>query len=267
MFYFAYGSNMSTEKFIGSRGIKPQAKIAVAVPHWCFELPVPGLAYSEPAFSAIKVRDDPTEPDVHGVVYLISQQQLVQVIASEGGGTAYGVVNVSALPLFEKDRRRFGNCINAVSLIAEMKRTPKGLPSLRYMTLLLDGAREAGLPDEYRMYLAKQPTYVAPDKGRTLLGSIIFSRLFGPVMALLELLTETTIGENGRAPQWVISVVRAVVFGLWAVHDLVFAPLFGRGDGLRDMTLTGHLRSNKSIDVEKHCLCRVETDEEPATKS
>lgn len=253
MFYFAYGSNMSTAKFIGSRGIKPQAKMAVTVPRWCLGMPVPGLPYSEPAFSAIKPRDDPTTPDVHGVLYLISQEQFLQVVASEGGGTAYGLVNISALPLFEEDRRRFGNCIEAVSLIAEMKRTPNGLPSVRYMTLLLDGAREAGLSEEYRMYLAKQPTYAPPDRGRALLGATVFLRLFSPVMAALEVLTEITTGEDGRAPQWVISVVRTVVFGLWAVHDLIFAPIFGRGDGLGAVAVTRQLPCNHLIDVEKHC--------------
>jgi len=55
----------------------------------------------------------------------------------------------------------------------------------------------------------------------------------------MERMTKKSIQEDGNAPRWVIMMVRLVMLIMWAVHDLVFAPVFGRGDGLDEIADTG----------------------------
>ena len=52
-------------------------------------------------------------------------------------------------------------------------------------------------------------------------------------MALMEWLVRQTVGSNGYAPKPVITFVRFAVRVLWLSHDFLFAPIFGRGDGLK----------------------------------
>ena len=55
--------------------------------------------------------------------------------------------------------------------------------------------------------------------------------MFLPVFKALELIIRANIMGNGWAPSWVIWLVREVLRFMWLVHDNVFAPFFGRGDG------------------------------------
>ena len=56
--------------------------------------------------------------------------------------------------------------------------------------------------------------------------------IFNPVMAALEKLTYANMRKDGSVPSWVALVVRSTVALIWFFHDWIFAPLFGRGDGL-----------------------------------
>jgi len=80
LWYFAYGSNMSAEKFTGGRGIIPLDSAVVGVSGWNLIMEIPGIPYSEPSFSSITksgpiVAEEGHSPDVVGVAYLITQQQ------------------------------------------------------------------------------------------------------------------------------------------------------------------------------------------------
>jgi gliotoxin/aspirochlorine biosynthesis gamma-glutamylcyclotransferase len=46
----------------------------------------------------------------------------------------------------------------------------------------------------------------------------------------MEQLTRNNIREDGTAPMWIILCVRWTVAIIWAFHDYLFAPVFGRGD-------------------------------------
>lgn len=56
-------------------------------------------------------------------------------------------------------------------------------------------------------------------------------------MALMEKLVKGTIQKDGYAPLLVVWLVRSVVMVIWSVHDNVFSPIFGRGDGLTENVL------------------------------
>lgn len=63
------------------------------------------------------------------------------------------------------------------------------------------------------------------------LGASLFLAVWGPVMGLLEKITTSSIGPDGNAPQYVVWLVRFTMAVIWFVHDWLFAPIFGPGDG------------------------------------
>ncbi|KAF2973015.1 hypothetical protein GQX73_g508 [Xylaria multiplex] len=67
VWYLAYGSNLSSSKFVRDRGIRPLAAVLVAVPGFTLAMESAGVPYREPS--------------------------------SEGGGIAYKEINVRVIPL------------------------------------------------------------------------------------------------------------------------------------------------------------------------
>lgn len=135
VWYLAYGSNMSSAKFTGSRGIVPQAIARVRVPGHILAFNIPGLPYSEPTFTSI-VRSNPADiekPELLGVAYLITQDQYIRVLASEGGGIAYDDIEVKCIPVSETDRQIIGSHVMVKTLGPAMERSPWPKPSRRYM--------------------------------------------------------------------------------------------------------------------------------------
>lgn len=82
------------------------------------------------------------EGEVWGVLYRITLRELVRLNVTEGvPGPRYQPVD---LPVADSD----GNIVTAVSYVAQGN-PQDGRPSLRYITLLRDGARDKGLPDHW----------------------------------------------------------------------------------------------------------------------
>ncbi len=140
VWYFAYGSNMSTEKFSVGRGIQPIDTARVYLPGWKVKMSIPGVPYSEPAFSSIwkPIAGDGEEdqvpvPDVVGVAYLVTPGQYSKIKASEGGGSAYADVALTAKPLTQEDMMQFGTQNEVRTLVGLMRRNPCARPSERYM--------------------------------------------------------------------------------------------------------------------------------------
>jgi hypothetical protein len=259
LWYFAYGSNMSSAKFTGSRGIVPLDAARVRIPDWQLTMEIPGLPYSEPAFSSLKPRDAAIggrvrSPEAIGVAYLITAEQYRHVIASEGGGTAYADIEIIGEGVSAEDRKKVENGAVMRTLgSSTMTRAPSPAPSLRYLVgtsnsltdteltcehknLLISGAAEAQLPLEYQAFLKHITPYNPPTSWWAQLGASLFLALWGPVMGLLEKITNSSIGPDGNAPRYVIWLVRFTVTIIWFEHDWLFAPIFGPGDGLDPKT-------------------------------
>lgn len=129
--YLAYGSNLSSKTFLGTRGIKPLSQINVVVPELRLTFDMPGLPYFEPCFAATRFRtaaeaedavvvDDEgdegessendhliTHEDYHkdtwlkpliGVVYEVTLPDYARIIATEGGGRGYKDIVVDCYP-------------------------------------------------------------------------------------------------------------------------------------------------------------------------
>ena len=100
--------------------------------------------------------------------------------------------------------------------------------------IIKSGAQEIQLPEEYQRYLDNILIYRPPDSGRRRAGAAVFLAMWGPVMRLMEMITKATIRRDGYAPTFVVWLVRFTVVVIWFTHDVFFAPVCGRGDGLDD---------------------------------
>ena len=141
VWYFAYGSNMNERLFRERRHMAPiETRIGRLTNHrLCFTIAGgmrPGL--SAPA----NIADDPGGT-VHGVLYLLALRKFVRLDASEGRQYAY---------LWTEIEDTAGNIVPAVTYKVPAA-APEGRPSLRYLDLLREAARQRGLPAEYVAFL------------------------------------------------------------------------------------------------------------------
>lgn len=136
VWYFAYGSNMSLSKFTGSRGIHPIKVARAKLPGWTLTTEIPGTPYSEPAYTSIRPItdvDDEKTREVIGLAYLITAEQYVHLVASEGGGIAYADIAAPAIPATESDELITGSEFVVRTLGTILRRVPSSSPSARYM--------------------------------------------------------------------------------------------------------------------------------------
>jgi len=141
IWYFAYGSNLDPDTFLGRRRMRPTEARPGRLHGYrlVFDLAVgPG----ERAVANLAL-----EPDgcVHGVAYAISRFQGLWLDRSEGVPRAYRRVDVSLRA--DHDER-----LEAFTYVSE-RRSPGRKPSERYLNLLLRGARHHGLPEDYVAWL------------------------------------------------------------------------------------------------------------------
>ncbi|KAL6834283.1 hypothetical protein J3E69DRAFT_326495 [Trichoderma sp. SZMC 28015] len=246
VWYFAYGSNLSSETFRAHRGIQPLEAIPVRLPGWSLTFDIYGVPYQEPAFSSISVAALSTIKngngaalrDVYGTAYLVDREAYYSIIASEGGGTAYKEIAVQAerISAGAEKESHIPQSLVVMTLIRGYAATIPRCPSQRYKDIMVQGAEEAQLPASYRSFLDTIPTYRPPKSASRLVGAKIFLAIWVPVMMVAEWITNMTANADGRGncPRWVHAFVRLVLVAMWLHHDLVHARIFGRGDGLEE---------------------------------
>ena len=143
IWYFAYGANMHDSAFRERRGMRPLEWRAGCVPGHRLRFNLEGRPRGKAAPANISPDPDAV---IWGVLYRITRADLVRLDATEGiPGWRYRHLWVEA-----KDGN--GNRLSAVTYIADGNRTD-GRPSLRYITLLRDGARAHGLPEHWLSHL------------------------------------------------------------------------------------------------------------------
>ena len=149
LWYFAYGSNMQRATFRGRRGIEPRRAVAVRAAGWRLVLDKPPLFSIGHSFANV-VRD--AQGVVYGVAYEITAEDMAHVEFSEGvqlGNYMRAEITLQVLDPGSEP-------LQAFTLTSEKRAT--GLqPSTRYMGLLIDGALEHGLPDDWIAMLRAIP--------------------------------------------------------------------------------------------------------------
>ncbi len=145
VWYFAYGANMHDSAFRQRRGMRPDEWRAGRIAGYRLRFNLEGRPKGRAAPANIAPAAD---AEVWGVLYRIGRRDLVRLNASEGvPGWRYRPLTVAA---GDSD----GNRIDAVTYIADGNETD-GRPSLRYITLLREGARAHGLPEHWIDFLEK----------------------------------------------------------------------------------------------------------------
>jgi gamma-glutamylcyclotransferase len=142
MWYFAYGSNMQSDTLRGRRGIAFGRAVTVRAPGWRVVFDKPPLFPIGEAFANIV-----PDPDAAalGVAFEVGEEELAHIALSEGvllGNYRRVLLDVEALAPHPEAPR------TAVSLASD-RRDATLRPSRRYMALVVAGAREHGLPNEY----------------------------------------------------------------------------------------------------------------------
>lgn len=144
VWYFAFGANMHDSAFRERRGMRPLEWRPGRIRGYRLRFNLEGrpLGKAAPA----NIAPDP-EAEVWGVLYKITRKAAVQLDASEGvPGRRYRPLWLEALDI-DGDR-----ITPSFAYIADGKPTD-GNPSLRYLTLLRDGARAHRLPEPWLHYL------------------------------------------------------------------------------------------------------------------
>ncbi len=143
IWYFAFGTNMHDSSFRERRGMRPFEWRAGRVRGYRLRFNLEGRPRGKAA--PANLFPDP-EAETWGVLYCISRADLLHLDTTEGvPGRRYRHLWIDAEDIN-------GRSVQAVTYIADGKETD-GNPSLRYITLLREGARAHGLPEHYLQLL------------------------------------------------------------------------------------------------------------------
>lgn len=143
VWYFAYGANMHDSAFRERRGMRPAECRIGRVRGYRLRFNLDGRPRGRAAPANIS---EDAGSEVWGVLYRITRRELVRLNASEGvPGRRYRPVELVAEDID-------GAPLRIVTYIAD-GHEEDGNPSLRYLTLLREGARKQGLPAHWIAYL------------------------------------------------------------------------------------------------------------------
>ncbi len=143
VWYFAYGSNMHDTAFRERRGMRPNEWRVGRLAGYRLRFNLDGFPVGRAAPANISLD---AAAEVWGVLYRISRRELIRLDASEG------VPLWRYRPIWLAAEDGAGNPVHAVSYVADGN-ADDGKPSLRYITLLRDGARAHGLPEHWLDFL------------------------------------------------------------------------------------------------------------------
>lgn len=144
IWHLAYGSNMHPPTFEGRRAMRPLERRVARLPGYRLRFNLDGRPRGRSA--PANISPDPAA-ELWGVLYRITWADLVRLDRTEGVWRGSGYRH-----LWTEVEDSNGNRLKAVAYIAKGKETD-GNPSLRYITLIRDGARAHGLPKYYLAFL------------------------------------------------------------------------------------------------------------------
>ena len=153
--YFAYGSNLCLRRM---RGRVPSAKriVAAVLPGYELRWHKRGVDGSGKCSIAIAPRDP---VGVYGILYRLAATEKSQLDVTEGLGSGYDAASVTVET--PAGLRQVTTYLAAHSHIDD-----RLLPYSWYRDLVIEGASEAGIPDDYVRRLATVPTQPDPDEDR-----------------------------------------------------------------------------------------------------
>jgi len=175
LWYFSFGANMNGNVLAERGGIVPQRSLPGRLSGWRLAFTMKGYVGVEPAWANIEQIDageDPGNSEVHGVAHLLTWSDLDTLDRHEGQGYAYERQTALFVPYSDnisggesKGMPQHQPESDAAAIQALKVQVyvalPKMLaaaekPSERYLKIMSDGARAAGMSEAY---LAKLQSY------------------------------------------------------------------------------------------------------------
>lgn len=216
--YFAYGSNINPSTFQGVRNMKPTASVPCVLRDYELVFNVPGVPYVEPAFASVRAAADVV---THGVSHAITLEEWEYLVTTEG---SYDVVDVTCTSYT-------GEEIKCKTLTHRtLPNFGEQLPSLRYLTLLRDGARHYSLSDDWIKKLDEIEAYEPVEIdviGRAAIAMSIGPTLVGAIPTATSAAAKRLLEGDPRGA--VIDSFVSTQDAVWAVHNSIFAPWLGSG--------------------------------------
>jgi hypothetical protein len=158
-------------------------------------------------------------------------------------GVAYKVITTTAHALHDGDSYPVATLVARKSYAFQEMRCP----SERYMVrknptlncyelikvqgLVLRGASEQDLPSWYREWLCEIKVFCSRDDIRWKTGRWLFESQWQPITSLVAQGTQKWKDEDGYVAAWYLAMFDILLYLMWIQHDVLFAPVFGRGDG------------------------------------
>ncbi len=149
LYYFGYGSNMSTQYLIKRRKIIPLESQVAHLKDYELIMNMGGPNFLEPSFANIRLSKGST---VEGVIHKINDKDLQKIVNTEGED--YQLVKLS---VYIAGKRK-----TAYTLIYITEETKDIPPSKRYLKILINAAKENNLSRPYIENLEKRPNVYYP---------------------------------------------------------------------------------------------------------
>ncbi|TLS24838.1 hypothetical protein PpBr36_09095 [Pyricularia pennisetigena] len=246
-------------------------------------LPIPEIPPRGSRFETNSHGDPVWDKGLIGVVYEVTREDYAKIVATEGGGSSYQDILVPCLelppsvsvpekpsPIPELPKPFLAHTLFVPPKIADAEQDPDqpkkpempwyarflgqrrrpdpdyAQPSLRYLNLLREGAREHDLPADYQAWLVELHHY-AITTTRQKMGRWVLKLALYPVLMMTFVLGRLFSNERGIQPLW-LQVWTGMVFTvIWKLYDAVLQPLFG--DGERTMVKEDKARKNPALDL------------------
>ena len=149
LFYFGYGSNMSTQYLIKRRKIIPLESQVACLKDYELIMNMGGPNFLEPSFANIRPSKGST---VEGVIHKINDEDLQKIVNTEGED--YQLVKLS---VYKNGKRKV-----AYTLIYMTEETKDIPPSKRYLKILIKAAKENNLSQKYIASLESRTSIYYP---------------------------------------------------------------------------------------------------------
>lgn len=166
--YFAFGSNMASSTMTALRGLTPLASTPAILPghRLCFN--IPGVQMLEPSWASVEPSSNPRH-NVHGILYQLTSKDFIRVCQSEGVPLTYQLHRCRVIPYMSNLDRNAGQnklqmykqnpsqvilrsafTLRAAKEEWRIRPNDKDIPPSRsYIRVLLQGAEEYGLDEQY----------------------------------------------------------------------------------------------------------------------
>ncbi|DBA92029.1 TPA: hypothetical protein ACH3X2_003910 [Trebouxia sp. C0005] len=165
---------------------------------------------------------------VHGVVHQITQEDMAQIVRTEGGGgSGHHGYYLESVPCEMYN----GQIVQALTLLTHPNsrhhQVEPALPSERYLKILQKGAKQHNLSGEYQVYLQALQHYQPSSRGQ-LVGRWIVLNTFGRALKFFMIRIMPKV-KNPFASWLTHEVLANYILVMWWLHDYIMEPALGSG--------------------------------------